>query len=447
MTATTELASFVAAHADFPPLVTSRLRDLFLDYLGNSAFAAAEAENGPAVRAAIRSLDPGEGPGTVIGESRGYAWPYAALLNGCYAHSLDFDDTNRLQVGHPGAPVISAALADAERLGVKGNAFLDALAIGYEVSCRVGAAVGPTSYDRGFHLTSTSGIFGAVAAVARLRGFDAETVENAFGLALSKAAGSMQYLANGAWNKRLHPGFAAHDAIVAATLAESGVRGASAAFEGQYGLLNGYSADPHPEALTDGLGEEWLLLETGIKPYPSCRFTHAPIDATLALRERISPAEREKAALEVELSPTAMKIVGEPLPAKLDPRGSVDSQFSVFSQVALAWLDGTVGWSSYGRLPDEDVRRMTTRVTTRSADLGAHGTTVTVRIDGRTLSETVTAPLGEPENWVGDKALREKFTGLAVPVYGEQRAEEIVAAVSALGADTDLRALAGLLRR
>ena len=446
MSATTELARFVATGTDLPPLVASRLRDLFLDYIGNSAFAAAEAENAPAVRAAIGALDTGDGPATVIGERRGYAWQYAALLNGCYAHSLDFDDTNRSQVGHPGAPVISAALAEAERGGANGDEFLEALALGYEVSCRAGAAVGPTSYDRGFHLTATSGIFGAVAAVARLRGFDAETVERAFGLALSKAAGSMQYLANGAWNKRLHPGFAAHDAILCATLAESGVRGASAAFEGQYGLLNGYSADPRPAALTDGLGQEWLLLETGIKPYPSCRFTHAPIDATLALRARIPPAERDNARIEVELSPTAMKIVGEPVDSKLDPQGSVDAQFSVFSQVALAWLDGTVAWQSYARLRDTDVRRMTGRVTTRTADLGAHGTTVTVRLPGDELSETVTAPLGEPENWIGDTALQEKFLSLAGPVYGEARARETVAAVSNLGRETDLRALARSLR-
>lgn len=446
MNETAELAEFVASTGEIPALAHSRLRDLFLDYIGNSAFAAARAENAPAVRAAVAELDPGDGPGTVIGEAKGYHWPYAALLNGCYAHSLDFDDTNRRQTGHPGAPVISAALAEAERSGADGGAFLDALAVGYEVSCRVGAAVGPTSYDRGFHLTSTSGIFGAVAAVAKLRGFDQPTVENAFGLALSKAAGSMQYLANGSWNKRLHPGFAAHDAIVSATLAEAGVRGASAAFEGQYGLLTGYSDDPRPAALTERLGDEWLLLETGIKPYPSCRFAHAPIDAALALRAQVPEAEREEAEIAIAIGPTAMKIVGAPTAAKLAPQSSVDAQFSVYFQVALAWLDGKVDWQSYERLHDKDVAAVIGRITTHAGNLAEHGATVTVQAGGRELSTTVTAPLGEPENWVGGTALLEKFTSLAGAVYGDQHAKKIADAVAGLRSGTDLRALAGLLR-
>jgi 2-methylcitrate dehydratase PrpD len=127
----------------------------------------------------------------------------AALLNGCFALN-GFDDTNIIQAGHPGAPVIAAALADAERLGVDMAAFYDAVAFGYEVACRVGAALGPSAYDRGFHITAVAGIFGAVAASARLRGLDADVTDSAFGLALSKAAGSIvpgQRLLN----KRLHP--------------------------------------------------------------------------------------------------------------------------------------------------------------------------------------------------------------------------------------------------
>ncbi|NKQ52849.1 MmgE/PrpD family protein [Amycolatopsis sp. K13G38] len=445
---TAVLAKFAAnlTLEELPGEAGNRLRDLFLDYIGISAFASLRAESTPAVRAAVTGLDAAGGQGTAIGEARTYSWPYAALLNGCYAHSLDFDDTNHLQFGHPGAPVIAAALAEAERTGADGRAFLEALAAGYEVSCRVGAAVGPTSYDRGFHLTATSGIFGAVAAVGRLRRFDAGTMEDAFGLALSKASGTMQYLANGSWNKRLHPGFAAHDALVCAALAESGVSGAAAALEGRYGLLTGYSDDPRPGALADGLGESWLLLETAIKPYPSCRFTHGAIDATLALRAAVPAADRARARLEVALPATAMKIVGEPVPAKLEPRSSVDAQFSVYFQVALAWLDGRVDWTSYDRIGDPDVAAMLARITTKEDGLTTNGSRVTIEAGGRRWTETVEVPLGEPGNWVGDDALRGKFLALAEPVYGPGHARTIAERVANLSPRTPMVPLISSLR-
>jgi 2-methylcitrate dehydratase PrpD len=446
---TTVLADWVATttYTDLPDSCTVRLRDLFLDFIGISAFASARAESTPAVLAAITQLDPSEGPATVIGEPRGFSWQYAALLNGCYAHSLDFDDTNRRQNGHPGAPVIAAAIAEAERSGSDARAFLEAIAVGYEVSCRVGAALGPTSYDRGFHVTSTAGIFGAVAAVGKLRSFDAATVENAFGLAASKAAGSMQYLANGSWNKRLHPGFAAHDAWVCATLAETGVIGAASALHGRYGLLTGYTNDPHPDELTDGLGHTWLLLETAVKPYPSCRYTHAAIDAALALRDKVPAELRPEATLRVDLPATAMKIVGERTESKINPRGSVDAQFSVYFQVAAAWLDGRVDWDSYQRLLSPDLVALMARVSTRQSALAKHAATLTVEVRGDRLEHAVSAPLGEPENWVGAAALREKFLSLTEPVYGPAHARSIADRVAALEPTTSMSTLLSLLRR
>lgn len=339
---TSRIARFVTGTRmdNLPPEAAGKLRALLLDFIGISAFAATKADSTPSVQAALGILDPGQGPASVIGEAKGYAWQYAALLNGFYAHSLDFDDTNRLQTGHPGAPVIAAALADAERLDARWNEVLVALAVGYEVSCRVGGALGPGGYDRGFHITGVAGIFGAVATLASLRRFTAPQTEAAFGLALSKASGTMQYLENGSWNKRLHPGFAAHDAIVCATLAEAGVSGAAKPFEGRYGVSHSYTTEPRKDLFTKRLGEWWTFLETAVKPYPSCRLTHSAIDAVLELRGKRSDEELLNARLEVELSPMAMKIVGESRGNKRRPRTIVDAQFSVHYQVAEAWLKG-----------------------------------------------------------------------------------------------------------
>ncbi len=447
--ATERLAAFVVdtSLADLPRDAVALLRGCWLDFIGNSAFAAVFAESSPAIRAAIARLDGESGPATVIGEARGYAPHWAALLNGAYAHTLDFDDTNQIQTGHPGAPVIAAAMVEAERIGANGDAFLQALAVGYEVCCRIGGAIGPGGYDRGFHITAISGIFGAVAAVAKLRSLDSATICNAFGLALSKASGSMQYLDNGSWNKRIHPGFVAHDALLCVTMAEAGVVGAARAIEGRYGVLTSFTGAPHPDILVAELGMRWTLLRTAIKPYPSCRLTHAAIDAALDLRSRFGSTDLSRASIRIGLSPVAMKIVGERLPAKLTPRNTVDAQFSVYFQVAAAWLDGRVEWSSYQRLAAPDIVAMMARITVVvDPAMTKAGASVVVRLDGSDVSRTVETPLGEPENPVGWDLLRVKFMSLAEPVYGAARAGDIADRVGETGPATLMRDIIGLLR-
>jgi 2-methylcitrate dehydratase PrpD len=433
--------------ADLPPEAEPLLRGCFLDFIGNSAFASKEAESTPALRAAIRAMDVENGAGTVIGEHRGYSWPFAALLNGAFAHSLDFDDTNQIQTGHPGAPVIAAALTEAERTDADWTAFIEALVVGYEVCCRIGGAIGPGGYERGFHVTAISGIFGAVSAVSRLRGLDREKTRNAFGLALSKAAGSMQYLENGSWNKRLHPGFTAHDAILSVSLAEAGVVGAAEPVEGRFGLLTSYTSAPRPKILTEGLGSRWTLLQTAIKPYPSCRLTHAAIDAALQLRKRVSPHDLPNASIKVGLSPVAMKIVGERLPAKLAPRNSVDAQFSIYFQVAAAWLDGKVDWSSYARMGAPDLSTMAERISAYDDEgMRKAGATVVVDVAGSEFALKVEDPLGEPENPLGWDNLKSKFLSLAAPVYGSTHAGKIEREVKSLAAHAKMRPVINLLR-
>ena len=446
--ATRAYAEFVVRTTldDLPAEMMPRFRSLLLDMVGITAFAAGHVESSPAINAGVMRLDPDEGPATAIGMARGFSWAHAALLNGAHAHSLDFDDTNIVQNGHPGAPVISAALSDAERLDCDARSFFEALAVGYEVACRAGGAIGEGSWARGFHMTSVSGIFGAVAAIGKLRRVDAATLENAFGLALSKAAGSMQYLDNGAWNKRLHPGFAAHDALVCATLAEAGVIGASKSLEGKYGLMTSYTGEAHPEILLDGLGETWIAMQTAVKPYPSCRLTHGAIDATLKLRGKV-PAERGGARFAVELSPAGMRIVGGATPEKIQPANAVSAQFSVFFQVAAAWQEGQVEWAVYDRVRTPELQAAARRVTaTVNASLPNNAAIVTVTAGGKTLRETVLVPLGEPGNWIGDAELRHKFMLLAVPVYGERHAVRLADAVLGLLPEQPMRGIAKMLR-
>ena len=238
----------------------SKLKDLIIDHIGVAAGAALGSDSSEPIFKAIQAFSSGT-PGncTVYTKGHNFAPHYAALLNGSFAHSYDFDDTYAAGTVHPGASVIPATLASAEVAGASGRQVLLAAAIGYEVVCRLSRALGAGSYIRGFHNTATTGLFGSVAAICNLRGLSPQVVTDAMGLAGSRAAGSMQFLDNGSWNKRLHPGLAAHDAMLCIALAEQGVTGASRIIEGKVGLLHAFSTNATSDGLTAGLGSEWVF--------------------------------------------------------------------------------------------------------------------------------------------------------------------------------------------
>jgi 2-methylcitrate dehydratase PrpD len=441
--ATDQLANFALAPESKP---TRALRDLLtlcvLDFVGLTAYAGRFAESSDAFRGFL-SLGFEGGDVTVIGDDRRYHAPHAALLNGAFAHTLDFDDTNFVSSLHPGAPVIAAILAHAERKDVAGSDFIEALAVGYEVCCRIGRALTPAAYERGFHVTPVAGIFGGVAGAARLAGTSQVVLSSAFGLAGSRAAGSMQYLANGSWNKRLHPGFAAHDALMVLSLAQAGTLGAVEALEGRYGLLHSHSDKANPDALLEGLGKEWLALSTALKPYPSCRLAHSAIDATLRLRDRIS-APIDNVRIIIRLAPTAYKIVGVPDANKRAPENIVDGQFSVYFQVASALTDGRVDWSSYDRVGDAAFNRLLSQIwVVEDSAVASSGAVVEIETDEETLRERVDEPLGEPSNPLDWNSAGAKFLSLAVPVWGEAKAADIMAAIRNL---SDVKSMTSFAR-
>ena len=229
--ATRALAEFAGEvrPQDLPANVRIRLKQLLLDYIGVASAASTRADSTDPIGKGSTNFEGGAGLGsnTVYKHGQNYSPQTAALLNGALSHSFDFDDTFARGCLHPGTAIIPATLAEAESLNSSPDQILTALAVGYELVCRVAIQLSDGSYER----TATAGIFGCVAAISSLKGLPSRTVENAFGLAGSKAAGSMQFLENGSWNKRLHPGFAAYDAFLCVHLAEAGVHGAEKCFE------------------------------------------------------------------------------------------------------------------------------------------------------------------------------------------------------------------------
>ena len=418
--------------------MVARAERLILDFFGNVARGGAEADSSPSVLAMLSRLGL-DGPGacTVIGASRTYAPAAAALLNGAFGHSLDFDDTHAASSLHPSAPVVPAALAAAEMTGASGRAFVEAVIAGYEVCCRLGLALDPTAhYARGFHPTATAGIFGAAAAAGKLLGLDAAGLACAFGVAGSQAAGSLQFLVNGAWNKRYQVGAAAMNGLIAATLAAERFRGAAEAVEGIHGFLKGYSDGADPTTAVRGLGTDYETLKIGLKPYPGCRYTHAALDGLIALRAEHALSAADIAAVSIGLHPNGIRLTGAPIEEKRRARTIVDGQFSMPFAGAVALDQGTFGWDDYARLGDPAIEALCDRIDVvldEQLEGRPHpfGATVSLTTRAGALSRIVPDPSGEPHLFPSDKALAAKFAALARPVLG-LRTDSVADAVFSL---------------
>jgi 2-methylcitrate dehydratase PrpD len=422
-----------------PPAVVNRARFLVLDLVGNIVRARYDAESTPSFLAATRAMGMAAGNSGVFGDASRYTPAGAAFLNGALAHSLDFDDTHAAGSLHPGAPVIPAALAAGEMAGASGADVLAAIIAGYEVTCRVALALpAGEHYDRGYHPTATCGAFGAAAAAARVFNLGADGVASALGTVLSQTAGSLQFLANGAWTKRFQVGWAALNGLMAATLVREGFKGASEALEGKHGFMRAYAPDPTPE-----------LMNTAVKPYPSCRYGHAGIDAALALRAANDIRPSEVTHVRLGLPRAGMLLIGAPAEQKANPQNVVDGQFSGPFVISAALATGAMGWDSYALLNDPTVRMLLPKVECAfdpeiEAEFPSNMSgKLTIEARGQMFEQKVVVPKGEPANFLSEDELRAKFAGLTGAVLGTDRTAVLASALLAIDTTADV---SGLMR-
>lgn len=453
MKITESLAEFCATVSvdTLPADVVARTPLLLLDLVGSIVRARSEAAVAPALLATVSAMGLGNGAAWVFGDAAGYAPAGAALLNGALGHALDFDDTHAAGTLHPGAPVIPAALAAAEIVGASGADILAAIVAGYETCCRIAVALpAGDHYARGFHPSATCGVFGAAAAAARIFGLDTAGIVSALGIALSQSAGSLQFLADGAQTKPFQVGWAAMAGLTAATLARNGYKGPAEAIEGRHGFLQGYAPSPRPERVVQDLGSVFELMNTGIKPYPSCRYGHAGIDAVLALREEQGLQPDEVDSITYGLSNAGLLLVGAPIGHKRNPSNIVDAQFSAPFVLSCALVTGAMGWDSYERLNDPAIRSMLPKVDCiHDPEIEAEFPTnmsgkITIAARGRTFSRKVVVPLGEPSNFLATDALLAKFLALAAPILGSDKANALAVAALDLAALPGVEKLTGL---
>lgn len=445
------LAAFAVGLAPeaVPAPVRRRAADLLLDFLA-VAGRGSRAVSSAKVRRAARALS-GPGPATVIGAAARLEPQAAALANGAAAHATEMDDVTEASSLHPGAVVFPTALAMAEAVRAAPREFLTAAIVGYEVMGRLGEAVNVRAhYARGFHPTATCGAFAAAAVAARLLGLDAERTAAALGIAGSLAAGSMQYLEDGALVKRLHPGLAAHAGIVAARLAAEGLTGPRRIVEGEAGFLAAYSSGGDPIRAVAGLGQEWQTLAVAIKPHACCRLNHAAVDALLAIVREQGLSPRDVAGVTAWIPTSSVPVVGEPRAVKQAPRNMVDAQFSAPWALALALRHGRASVAEFteAALGDAETRRLAALVEVVGDDAldtafpARWPARVAVRArDGRAWEVEVRDPKGSPRNPLTAEELHGKvddlLDGLVEP--GERRM--LAAAVAALDTLPDLEAL------
>src|SRR5580698_4828823 len=438
---TRELVEFLhpLRAANLPAEVLDRARYFLLDYLA-CAIRGSREESSAAVQRMVQRMA-GGGCATVIGTHIRTIPGLAAMANGASAHAIEQDDTHSGGSIHLGASMYSAALALAETMPeTSSDTFLAAVVAGFEAAARIAMAVQPKEhYALGFHMTPTCGVFGAAIASAKLLGLTSEQTLAAVGIAGSMAAGSMEFLAEGAWTKRIHPGLAAQNGIHAALLAAEGFSGPLHILEGRDGFLHGYSRNPVAERLTADLGNTFEIVHTAVKPHACCRYMQGPIDAILAMMHEHNIQAAQIQRIEIAVLEAGWGIVAEPRAKKYNPESVVDAQFSMPFGAAVAAMDGAAGLDQFTleKTRSPKIRELMNKVVlvkdarieeTFPKEWPAR---VVIETDsGQRHEKFVRYPKGDPENPLTRDEMTAKFRSLAGAVLSTERCDQIIEAIS-----------------
>jgi len=348
------LASRIAA-AD-PAALPARAREVAEDLVLDVAGLCIAARETDYVRAALAAAT-SAGRSTAIGHARLFDCASSALVNGTAAHGEDFDDTFEGGPVHAGAPVVPAVLAAAEEFGRDGVAVLKGIVVGVETICRLSLVAPKLVHKAGFHPTAVFGTMAAASAVGATLGLDAPRIAHALGIAGSMAGGIIEYLADGAWTKRLHPGWAAQSGIRAALLAQHGFVGPRTVLEGTHGLFKGFARTSEGDwgKLLDGFGRSWVTETLAFKPFACGTMTHPYIDCAIRLARRGIPAETIE-SITCEVAEGTVHRLWEPLEAKHAPPNAYAAKFSTPFCIAAGFILGDAGLAAFTEATARDLR-------------------------------------------------------------------------------------------
>ena len=435
---TAALAGFVARSRleDLPPPVLHEAKRAVLNWLGCAVGASQHAT----VTRAIAALAPFFGPAqaSVLGRVERPDVLHAALMNGITSHTFDFDDTHLKTVIHPAGPVASAILALAEHRPVDGPAFLHAFVLGVEVECRIGNAVYPSHYDVGWHITGTTGVFGAAAAAGKLLGLSEQQLVWAFGIAATQAAGLREMF--GSMCKPLHPGMAAKNGLYAALLAQNDFTSSTVGIEGKRGFANVLATARDYDEITEGLGATWELSLNTYKPFACGIVIHPVIDGCIQLREDGLQAG-DVARIELAVHPLVLELTG-----KKTPQVGLEGKFSVYHCAAAAIIDGAGGEAEFSdaKVLDPAIVALRDRVEA-TVDASMHEDACAIRVtrvDGSVVTKHVEHAIGSLARPMSDADLEAKFRGLCEDVLPAAAIDPLIAQCWALDTMDDAGGLA-----
>jgi 2-methylcitrate dehydratase PrpD len=432
-----------------PPPVAAKATSLALDTLG-SCLASSREEFGKAVLQAAERLG-GPQESTLIGTKARAGAASAALANATLAHGLDFDDTREDAIVHTGCVAVTTALAVGEALGASGRAVLEAMIAGVELMCRVGLAVPGRFHARHYHPTSLTGGFAAAAVAGKLYGLTEDQLVHAFGICGSQAGGIIEYLADGSWTKRLHPGWAAHAGVAATVLARSGFTGPETVFEGAHGFYQAFAGgyeEPRLDALLATLGRTWELAELTLKPYPCGSIAQPYMDCALRLREQHRIKPEEIAGIRCRTAEGPIPRLWEPLASKHSPQNGYAAKFSLPYLLALMLVKGR---ATLAEFTDEAARDQAVLAVAGKVGYEVDATIdyprqfighVAVRLrDGRLLEACQDHPRGGPDFPLTREEVEAKFLGNAALAVPAEQSARVVKIVGALAAQEHITAL------
>jgi len=441
-TATATLAEQLAAFAarlrpeDIPAEVRARACHLMLDATG-IACASTRYEFAQRTLSAAREL--GEGDSDVIGMTAKLSLRDAILLNGVLVHGLDYDDTHGRGVIHATASCFPTALAVAAKLDASGADLLCAYVVGMELATRIASVAKGGFHQVGFHPTGLVGAFACAVIAGKLQGQTAAQLAMAQGIALSTASGSLEFLEDGAWTKRMHPGWAGVAGVTAATLARHGFIGPNATYEGRFGLFNSHlgerAAACDYSLATAGLGEVWEVTQVAVKPLPACHFTHACADAAILLHRQGVPLDRIR-SISALVPKETVGIVCEPVASKRRPKNSYEAQFSIPYAVASGLLRGRFG------LVEQEGAALTEPAVLALADKVEYGVdaasgfprhysgeVIVTLEDGRVLRHREAINRGSADRPLSNSEIVAKFSENALTTQSPQRVDALLDAV------------------
>jgi len=353
----------VSASPEKDPLARQVGSRLVLDVVGICLAARQEKY----VQAALASVEQ-DGPCTVIGCERGYGVEAAAFVNGIAAHGEDFDDTYEGGPVHAGAVVVPALLAAAQRHGLSGEMLLRGVAVGVEVTCRLCSVAPMQVHKAGFHPTAIFGVMGAVAGLGAALKLSEAQIVNALGIAGSMAGGIIEYLADGSWTKRMHPGWAAQSAYRAVRMAQQDFKGPATVFEGKHGLFHGFAntRDGDFEAMFQGLGQHWLWTTIAFKPYACGTMAHPFIDCAREFRRKGIALDQIKHIV-CDTAEGIVHRLWEPLALKHAPPNGYAAKFSIPYAIAAGLMFDNAGLGEYAEdvVQGADVRALAAKISYR----------------------------------------------------------------------------------